>query len=201
MQQKLLYLLMVVLFGFSACRQSLSPSEYISWTENSDELITSREMDNVVFEFRMKPADYIICKESKGRPLNVDSVNARLSELTDMVYFNLKIYPKDGHADLLRKDAPDVALYQKRIYYYSFTFQNDISLISEKDTLPCLLFHYIHDHGLSPEMDFTMAFERPKEGADFQIVIDDAVMNTGKLTFPFDASVLTDLPELDLTFD
>ncbi len=199
MQRMLNYSVLVILCGIMGCKQSLTPEEYISWTETNDELSSEQAMGDAVYDFRMKPADYMISRESAGRPLQMDTVENRREELSDMLYFNLKIYPKNGHADLLRKDGPDMGLYQQRIYYYSFTFQHDISLVSDGDTLPCLLYHYIHDHGLSPEMDFTMAFERPTTNADFMIVVQDAVMNTGKLTFPFTGDILTNLPELKLS--
>ena len=199
MQRMIMYSVMIMVLGLYGCKQSLTPEEYITWTENNDDFTSSQALGDAVYEFRMKPANYLISRESAGRPVASDSVVSRQKDLSDMIYFNLKIYPKDGHADLLRKDGPDVGLYQRRIYYYSFTFQEDIHLVIGGDTLPCLLYHYIHDHGLSPEMDFTMAFERPASDADFKIVLEDAVMNTGKLTFPFSADVLTDLPELKLS--
>src|SRR5690606_15120299 len=120
------------------------------------------------YQIQYKPYDYILNQER----LSANFRNQRLEELQGMHYFNLKLFPVDGQ-DLLKSRSSTNVEYQQAIYYYSFHFQDQVFMIEGNDTLRCELFHFVRDHGLSPELNFVLGFPDLHSENDHQLVIDD----------------------------
>lgn len=190
-------LFMASLLPLASCApSSLSLSEYVKWVEHVDHgLRKSKELGEFVFDLQYKPHAYIIAQETGGQNLSQE-LEARKEELADFQYFNLSYQLQHGQQDILRYMAPNDAVYQERIYYFSYHLANDIQLVDGSDTLSCALFHFARNYGLKPSVDFALGFPKSSNPGDKQLIIQENVFNTGTLHFTIAADDLQALPTL-----
>ena len=94
--------------------------------------------------------------------LNQTRFDSILKDYDSLVFFNLEISIDDFYEDILKyKLDGDVEFnYSQLVEYYSFKMQKDIKLVqNEKDTIPCALYHYERNYGLSPKTNIMIGFK------------------------------------------
>ena len=178
--------IMVTITLFLSCSSSTLPvDELIAWVENADHGFEKEKViGDLVFRARYKPLDYIIAKEHVNKLLTDSSYQEAMERLEALEYVNFSIYPAEGKQfDVLNWGNISQQDHQERIYYYSFTFQQDIYIEQAGEKTPCELFHFVRDHGLSPVLNFALGFEKKPIQGDMKIVINDRVFGNGELNF------------------
>lgn len=94
--------------------------------------------------------------------LNQTRFDSILKDYDSLVFFNLEISIDDFYDDILKyKLDGDIEFnYSQLVEYYSFKMQKDIKLVqNEKDTIPCALYHYERNYGLSPKTNIMIGFK------------------------------------------
>jgi len=94
--------------------------------------------------------------------LNQTRFDSILKDYDSLVFFNLEISIDDFYDDILKyKLDGDVEFnYSQLVEYYSFKMQKDIQLVqNEKDTIPCALYNYERNYGLSPKTNIMIGFK------------------------------------------
>ena len=94
--------------------------------------------------------------------LNQTRFDSILKDYDSLVFFNLEISIDDFYEDILKyKLDGDVEFnYSQLVEYYSFKMQKDIQLVqNEKDTIPCALYHYERNFGVSPKTNIMIGFK------------------------------------------
>lgn len=140
---------------FTACSKQLDKSDYIRWVQDyENELHTQKVSSDFVFDLQYQPASYLAL-------ISNEPVTSLSEDDGDMQYYVLKIAMQRaaGDTDIFTYNAPTGAEKQRRIYYYSYLFQNDLYLEEGGKKLPCLLFHF-EQSGLTGSGTFVLAFER-----------------------------------------
>lgn len=141
---------------FTACTKQLDKNDYIRWVQDYDnELHTRKVSSDFVFDLQYQPASYLALVGNKPVTLPQEDDG-------DMQYYVLKIGMQRaaGDTDIFSYNTPTVADKQRRIYYYSYLFQNDLYLEEGEKKLPCLLFHF-EQSGLRSSGTFVLGFEKP----------------------------------------
>jgi len=186
--------------SFYACKPTaLTPKELISWVEDeSNGLIRKKELGELLFQVKYQPLDYEIAKRNVGK-LTDSSYQTTKQELEALQYVNLTIKPAEGKKfDVLRYGTGSQEEDQQKIYYYSFTFQQDIYAEQGGVKLPCTLYHFVRDHGLSPELNFALGFKKNGQGGDVKIVLNDYVFGNGELNFVIKEKDMEAMPALKI---
>jgi hypothetical protein len=176
----------------------LPPVEYARWiSDYAHGIHKKKEIKPYVFDVQLKPHDFIILNEFRGQINDSASYMKRKRELGGMQYFDLKISSAGG--DLIKSGASSEAEYQQRLYYFSFDFQKDISLMDGDKMLPCGLFHFERSYSLSATRNFVLGFQGGgSEENDKTLVIDSEVLGLGTVKIKFDKDDLSEIPQLKI---
>jgi hypothetical protein len=104
---------------------------------------------------------------------------------------------ESGEGDIMSYQANSLGEQQNKIYYFSYTFQEEIYLEKDGKKIPCSLYHFERSYNLSSKRSFMLGFEIPKESRDKEstLVINSNLLNTGPVKFNY---LMNDLPKLKL---
>lgn len=195
---RILIALSIIITLFSCGKQRLSPVEYVRWVETEENGMKQKQVfGDLDFTVQYKPGDYIAIlecgKEGISREGKLEQIKSSLGE---MQYYNFRVRTKNG-GDLLQSICADQQQYQNALQYLSYEFQNDFLIVeNEQDTLPCRLFSYVPNYNVAPYMDFTVAFDAGKLGAERKLIIRDRVFSGTILEYDYSPSEMKSLPEL-----
>jgi hypothetical protein len=114
-----------------------------------------------------------------------------------MEYFDL--YIRSDKGDFIKKQSSSEEDFYNRLYYYSFSFADDIKLIQGNDTLACNLFHFERDYDLGKEKRFLLGFES-KEKSDNKndkiLYIDSKALGLAIIKIQIKKGDLENIPEV-----
>ena len=161
---RLLYFFIGLIVATS-CNTSLDKREYIHWVENYENgLHVRKASDPFVFDLQYLPGQYI----SLQRNFSQDS-----SLHDNLEHFVLTISTPDSGEDFIDHGIRDFAEKQRRLYYFSYLFQNDIHLEQHGEIIPCVLFHFEQQTNTKTGKAFVLAFEKSNKKSDeLMFVID-----------------------------
>ena len=110
-------------------------------------------------------------------------------EETDNSLLNFRLRIADGsNMEFLLSGSKEAQEY--KLSYYTEAIREDIQMISGKDTIPCGMVICERYYNMRPFNDLLVSFEKKDNIEDSRILIDDKLMNTGKLAFRFEEEVL-----------
>lgn len=195
-------LLLSILLSVTHCGNfpvELTTQEMINWVQNKNNgLIQTKEIGDIGFTVKYKPTDYLIARDILNG-YDSDNYDTLKKKYDGLEFVDIKIYPTDPLiGDLMKYNASSIQDYQSKVYYYSFTFQDDIKLIRNGQENPCVLFNFARDHGLSPELNFVLAFERTNLNGDTKIQVNDKVFGNGLINFIIKSKDIKNLPSLKI---
>ncbi len=191
----------VSILCIQACKPpDLGPGEYLKWVEMpAHGLVKEKKIGGINFQAQYKPYEYVVLKESGLNPVTPEGMKAQLNQMGDLTYFTLRMQTTDG-SDPLKYQVTSKEAYYARIKYLSFDVQNDVKLVSGKDTLKCVIAAYDRSYGLKPEITVMTGFllKQKKSMDDFQFIFNDKIFNSGPVMLSFESSALSKLPNLML---
>ena len=117
------------------------------------------------------------------------------------LYFNLEL-SIDGFNEELMHYRPDPsgseAAFEERVSYYSFGMQKDsFIVVAEKDTIPCTMYHYERNYGVSPNNRFMLGFEASGL-KNAVLVYDNPYLPTGPVKFALSEQDLSSHPQIKI---
>ncbi len=117
---------------------------------------------------------------SKASQASFDSI---LKGYDSLLFFNLEV-SMDGFSDELLHYKPEQGgSFDDRVTYYAFGMQKDICIVlAEKDTIPCTMYHYERNYGVSPKNKFILGF-KASQLKDAVLVYDNKFLTTGPVKF------------------
>lgn len=190
--------LVVILFSCSTS-DSLDGKSYLSFIKNPENgLINKKEFKGIIYEAQFKPYEYIVLNEQKKYNLSKEIVEDRKKKLEGMVYYNLRI-SSTNQTDILAKNITEKQSYVQRINYLSYDFQSAIQLQTDKETINCGLYHFVHQQGITPYVDMVIGFPIKSEPITQTLIIDDQVFGNGTIKFHIDKKNIEEIPHLKTT--
>ncbi|MGZ3862793.1 MAG: hypothetical protein ACXVPN_10315 [Bacteroidia bacterium] len=185
--------LLLTLVGCSD--RAVSVNEYVNYVENeSNGLHKSKIIDKYKIQVQYKPVEYIVAYEEKKEILDQRTVEARRKKLEKLSYFTLRLQSSSKDERIL--DETDNTTYNEKLNYFTFGMQEDLKLISGKDTLSCLLYNYVRNFDLAPYLDFVIAFDNKIKGNNVEFVYDGTNLGIGKCIFTFKEKDIINVPRL-----
>ncbi|MBL0744803.1 hypothetical protein [Chryseolinea lacunae] len=172
-------------FALVACTGKLDRAAYADFVQNYDNgLHVTQDTDGFRFDAQYQPIELL----NLWQPDFGDNDSLHHVVLT--------IRPVDAQQDLVRYQTTDEEVMQKRLYYFSFLFQDDITLQSDGKKMPCVLFHYERPADARRPHTFVMGFEKkPEADKHVTLQIDSPLISS--LPVKLEIS-LANLPELAL---
>jgi len=155
----LVFWLAPVLFFFSfilllSCTTTLSPDEYVKWVENPKNGLRSlKNSGELHFDVQFQPSDYLWLQSGKIMEYEESKVSNQ-----GVQHYLLKITSQTPEVDWL-KSGYDRSAYQTRLYYFSYLFQNDISVLENGLAIPCAMYHLEQAQGGNYTKTFLLGFE------------------------------------------
>lgn len=201
MGYKISYLLAVstlaVLIGCGGA--GLTPKKYYTEiTDPANGYLVIKEFPDIRFNVQYKPLDFIVLQEHKRNVPDAADMPSLRKEFEGMHYFTLSIEPVGSQADLLKSGNEDRQDYEEKLNYYAFQANQDLTLYSGNDTLPCHLYHFERDYGINPGISLVFAFENNKtnEFDDIMLIFHDRVFGNGILKYLFNEEIMRNQPVL-----
>jgi len=140
------------------CDSELRRSDYIKWIQDYQNKIHVRStISHFIVDLQYQPAEYVLLQ----RGIENYSGAARaveLKTLSGIQYYTLILSRKDG-TDLVNYGVNDPVEKQERLYYFSYRFQDDITLEEDGKILPCVLYHSERPADPNGGRTFVLGFE------------------------------------------
>lgn len=182
---------------FSSKRAKATAVEFISWVDDEENgLIVKKDLGLYKFTLKYKPLEYEIIRDLKKLEVSEPEFLKVKSEYEGFQYFTFSIARNDGQLDLLKADLNTEQDFTKRVEYFSFQMQQDLRLVSGKDTMNCHLFHFERTYGVSSAANFLIGFENTGSKGDKTLIFDDKILGTGRVKLTIDSDDLAQIPEL-----
>jgi len=188
----------VLLLSAVACNRmpSATPAELVQWVENPKHgLLKQKIIDGIQYDLQYRPLEYITAKEADDKLLTTAFIQERKARLSGMEYYHLRVGSANG-GEVLMANCNSQDDYHTRNTYLMFDFRQDIHLVANDDTLPCMLYHYENHQGLAPYADILMAFEKTGTAADRTILINDKVFGNGLIKLEISEQDIQQVPAL-----
>jgi hypothetical protein len=185
-------------------KKSLKPMEYVQWiSDMHNGLRVEKKMDNVSFYVQYEPANYVVANIYKDAYLKTSVLNSEKKKYSDLQYYSIQICSLIPNSDILSLKLKNKDDYYTRENYYSYDFEKDVFLVDGEDTLGCCLFNYAPNYGISPHIDFLVAFKKNKDESESdkilnskRIIIYDKIMGYGVLWFEISKRDINNIPDI-----
>jgi hypothetical protein len=184
---------------------SLEPINYIKWVKDpANGLNVSKKIGSIIYSAQYEPVEYLVANSKRDKTLKTAVLKKEVSGYEGMEYYTLQLMNAESNTDILALKLQSRDQYYDRESYFSFAFQSDIYLIRGVDTIPCSAFNYVPNYGISPHIDFLVAFPKKANEAentdmDRTIVIEDKVFNNGTIKLEVKKENINKIPAL-ITF-
>jgi hypothetical protein len=164
---KCFVLMLMPLLAALSCSRSLDERDYMTWVNDYENgLHVGQTVGDYRFDLLYTPPDYVWL-QYRDRPRG-------MQDSTQL--YTLTIAPASG-ADLMEFGAAqDEAAQQRKQYYFSYTFQNSITLEENGEVFPCVMYHFERPVDLKPGRTFVLGFQMSRKPADEVSLVIDSEM-------------------------
>jgi hypothetical protein len=182
-----------------AARAEMLPAEYVQWVEDEQNgLKAAKTIGDYTFELQYKPDEYVVLRENSVAMPSAQEMRSETASIADMQYFTFRISSDSGN-DLLNDEPESASEYSSRLVYFSSLMQQDISLVENGDTLPCMLFHFERTFGVDTRSTFLLGFPKSKDmSTEKTFIYDDQELRTGTIILNIAGESIQNIPSLKL---
>lgn len=194
------FFVLSILISLAGCqRAALSPQEYVRYVQDPDNgLRIEKKINDIVFTAQYEPVDYLLLRDVST---SVGQINEAREESDDTEYFVLRI-GSAGRGPLIEK-KDDLSRYNARLDYCNMLMQKDVVLVKGNDTIPCGMFQFERNFGMTSYNNFLLGFigETPASQSapqDMTLIFYDGLFNSGAIKLRIDAEDLKRIPKLKM---
>lgn len=168
-----------LLASLCSCSNTLDRQSFIKWVrDDHNGLHATKEVGELVYDVQFNPAAYTWLQRTGGKAIEEKEYQAAMQELDSMQLYTLTIGVK-GNADFIDYQVQDMSEKQRKLYYFSYLFQQDIQLEEDGQLFPCVLFHFERPADLKNSRTFVLGFANPhKQAKEAKLVIHSDVLNS-----------------------
>jgi hypothetical protein len=155
------YLVVVLMIGIiSGCSsRQLDSDEYFQWVRDEQNgLHIVKDLSELEIDLQYTPLEYLVLQRSAS------GETSHQHDFSGLQYYTLKIRAKSG--DLLLHTVTNEADKQRRLYHFSYTFQNLLTLEEGQSRMPCVLYHLEQSMDANGYRTFLLGFENSKNAAE-----------------------------------
>lgn len=195
--------------GMLSCHKTGSASYSIQTVEDMNDFAneekekqtTSKKIKEVNYNLRYISNEQMALKEVTDiTKLSQTQFDSLVKNYDSLLFFNLEISIDNFTDDILKYNlGGDLETnYSRIVEYYSFKMQKDICLVqNDKDTIPCVLYHYERNYGVSPKTNVMLGF-KPKTYNQLILVFDNKHLKTGTVKFYIEEKNIVNHPHIKI---
>jgi hypothetical protein len=187
--------------GFSCCKQSVSPTEYVKYvTDVKNGIVRTVVVDGMEYKGQYRTHEHIVLMESQGFRKKVN-IQKRRKELEGTVWFNLSLSCTDKPISILRLGIKSQEEYDERLSYYLNRAMEDVRLIYGKDTLSPASYLFENNYNLTPQETMVLGFDLPNKTSypvkDMRLSYYDRIFDNGLVNMTFFFNSIENIPNLN----
>ena len=194
------YLLISLIITLYACNKNdvfvvSSNSDVKQFIENEKEINSyEKKIKDVNFKLKYISNEQMALQQvSDITKINQVQFDSIVKNYDSLLFFNLQIDIDNFNEELLKyKLGGNIdASYSQRVDYYAFKMQKDINIVlAEKDTIPCMMYHFERNYGVSPKNNFMIGFKL-SNFKNAVLVYDNNLLQTGIIKFELKEKEIT----------
>lgn len=157
------------------CKKNLTEKEYLAWVRDfGNGLHAQREINEFVVDVQFQPTQLMALQRSKSHVVDEEEMEG----LKEMQYYLLTLSVKGDEYDFIRYGVSDVEELQRKEYYFSYNFQENIRLEDpDGKILPCILYHFEKPINLAKSRTFVLGF-MASEAAETTLVMESEYIHS-----------------------
>lgn len=161
---------LIFMFTLGACDSPLSREAYRQWIRDySNKLHVTATESDFTFDLQFLPSEYVALQRGIDRT-SQDSIAAEVEKISAMQFYTLSISTR-SNIDLVNHGVSNMSEKQRNQYYYSYQFQNDITLEENGRVLPCALYHFERQPDANGATSIALGFENPDKKSEEAYVV------------------------------
>ena len=186
----------------------VNQDSYVISSDNDVKEYIKEQQETTTYEKKIKEVNYKLKYISNEQmalqqitdlsTINQVKFDSIVRNYDSLLFFNLEINIDHFEGEILQyKLEGDADLsYSERLDYYAFKMQKDIHIVlNEKDTIPCVLYHFERNYGISPNSNFMIGFKTANlKNAVF--VFENNYLKTGPIKFALQENTLLNRPKI-----
>lgn len=143
----------------SCCTRTLDRNEYVQWVRDYDNgLHVSKRIGEYELDLQYQPAPYVRLQKMGTGSYTEKRVNE--DGAGELQYYLLTVGLHGNNTDFISYGVSDLAEKQRKLYYFSYRFQEDITLEEGDKELPCVLYHFEKPVDLKGSRTILLGFEQ-----------------------------------------
>ncbi len=189
----------IALLFISCATPEATQEELVKYVEDEGNgLKIKEEVGEFVFTLQYKPIEYMAINELGNKNGDTTGLAGTKEALSEMEQFNLTIESKDGKTEMLKNQIQNDEDYFRRIEYFSMAAEKDIKMISGKDTLPCVLYHFERSYDITPYSKMVIGFKKnAKENIEDRVIsFNESILGIGTINFRVKNKDIKNIPQL-----
>ncbi len=203
MQRIIIYSIVLILGSCNSSRiienkkqgkhQLLTPVEYVQWVEAEENGLKIRQQEGrYIYELQYQPLEYLTVLQEKSNKISDSVLKQGIEERGNFQYFTFKMSTVSGKGILSDKD---VAIENKEHYLLS-GLQQDMMLLSGKDTLQCVMLHFESSNNFIPYDLCVLAFEPSEQEQDITFLFHADKYADDWVRIPIERQNINRIPKL-----
>ena len=191
MKNTFLSLLIIAVFGLSACTTELKPDNYIKWVEDEENGLKSKKATTAAtYVLQYEPAEYKALRSLQPEAFSKSRLKAGREKYKSMHHFVLKVKPKQ---DFTGKD-------QSIMEYLAYGLEEHIRFIRGNDTLERnIMYHLESSAGVKPYYNILLAYPKTERKAELALHISENKLDSNSVRFAFTRDALDDIPTIKIS--
>jgi hypothetical protein len=179
----------------SACDSKSDHAHYVEWIRDYENGAHVRStVSDFVLDLQYQPAEYVLLQRGINN-LSAPAKAEALEEISAVQHYILTLGISSNTDPVAYGANTDIEKQQLQ-YYFSYRFQDDITLEENGKVLPCILYHFEKPVNSGGRRTFVLGFENSdKNGKEAEVVIRSAMFGAMPVRIRI---IKTNIPQIDL---
>ncbi len=190
----------LLVYSCKVDKQVNDPGEYIRMFDEAGKgLMEEKTLGDLSFALHYKTPAYMALKENFESAASTAKLKELIHNYDGYEYYTLRIkVNQQAGKDILTYNSGGAADYEERVKYFAFDMQHDLRLIAGTDTLPCSLFHFERNYGITDYANFLISFPQVKDPKqDRTFIYEDKKLGAGMVKLSIKAEDINNLPNFN----
>lgn len=165
----------LMIFLLSACQTSVD-SVASAKGAVADNVNKSVTIGAIRYDFKLRTAEAMAIPNSyndSNALFDEKKFQQSIEEKEEVQYLIINHQVDSERIPILKYEATDYEIYNKRVEYYSFHVSKDVYLICGKDTLRAIGSHYENNMELMPYNSMIFAFPSCEDAKEIKVLFND----------------------------
>lgn len=194
-----IYLPICLLLLLSACNKRLSPGQYMSHLNNDRSVVDTFNSSIFHLEMIFRPFEFMVLNEIGPDHASESTFDQMEPHYKPYSHFVMRVFSDDKKNDPLGYKNKTGEEYFTRIQYLTGPFKEDIRLVQNNDTFPCIDHIYVRGFNLRPFEQMVCVFDHEFDrGESAQLLYNGLLSDFKPVQFNFKSQSIKNIPILKI---